>query len=180
MNKNISRISLAAVLAALYFVLTAYVFQPLSFLPVQFRVAEALMILPALTPAATPGLFLGCFLANLLNPGSLGPVDIVLGSLATLLAALGTQWLSKVLKPQVRELRWSSPKLWLLVLPTVLSNGLIVGTYLPFLLNLGNNTAVIAGSILSVAAGELVVLIALGLPLLMALKSNKQLASLSD
>lgn len=180
MNSKIYRLSLASVLAALYFVLTAYVFQPFSFLPVQFRVAEALMVLPVLTSAATPGLFLGCFLANLLNPGNLGPVDIILGSLATLLAALGTQWLGQKLRPPVGELRWSSPKLWLLTLPTIVFNGLIVGTYLPFLLELGKQPNVILGSIATVALGELVVLVALGLPLLMALKNSVFLKKFGD
>ncbi len=172
MRSKISDISLAAVLAALYFVLTAYIFQPFSFLPVQFRVAEALMLLPALTPAAIPGLFLGCFLANLLNPGNLGPVDIILGSLATLLAAVLTRRLAMRLQPPMADLRWSSPKLWLLTLPTILANGLIVGTYLPFLLDLGHSPGVIIGSMATVALGEAVVLLVLGLPLLMALKKT--------
>ncbi len=173
MKRNVYRLTLSAVLAALYFVLTAYVFQPFSFLPVPFRVAEALMLLPALTPAATPGLILGCFLANLLNPGNLGPVDVIGGSLATALAALFTQWMGARMRPAMHELRWSSPKLWLLPLPSLVFNGLIVGSYLPFLLELGHSLPVLAASIASVALGELVVLFLLGVPLLMALlKSN--------
>lgn len=175
MKKNIYRLTLSAVLAALYFVLTAYVFQPFSFLPVQFRVAEALMLLPALTPAATPGLILGCFLANLLNPGNLGPVDVIGGTLATALAALVTQWMGAQMRPAMAELRWSSAKLWLLPLPTILFNGFIVGTYLPFLLDLGHSAPILAGSIGSVALGEVVVLLVLGVPLLMAVLKTRAL-----
>lgn len=178
MKKNVYRLSLSAVLAALYFVLTAYVFQPFSFLPVQFRIAEALMLLPALTSAATPGLIFGCFLANLLNPGSLGPVDVIGGSLATALAALLTQWMGAKLRPAMSELRWSSPKLWLLPLPSIVFNGLIVGSYLPFLLELGHSVPVLASSIASVALGELAVLLVLGVPLLMTLLKTRVLESI--
>lgn len=173
MTKSIHRLSLAAVVAALYFVLTAYVFQPFSFLPLQFRVAEALMLLPVLSAAAVPGLFVGCLLANLFNPGNLGPIDIVLGSLATLLAALWTRRLAAQAEADLRRPRWFAPRLWLLILPSVVCNGLIVGSYLPFLLELGHSPAAIASSVATVALGEAAVLAILGLPLLIALRQAR-------
>ncbi len=83
----------AAVIAAAYVVLTLP-FAQFAFGMIQFRLAEALTVLAAMTPAAIPGLFLGCLLANTLNPMSLGPVDIILGSLATLISAVVTWKLS--------------------------------------------------------------------------------------
>lgn len=75
-------------IAAFYCVLTL-LFQPFSFGPVQFRIAEALTLLPVLAPEAVPGLTLGCLLANLL--GGAPWYDIVFGTLATLLAAVCTR-----------------------------------------------------------------------------------------
>ncbi|MEA5002230.1 MAG: QueT transporter family protein, partial [Christensenella sp.] len=80
----------ASLIAALYAALTLLL-APLSYGPVQVRVSEALCVLPFFTPAAVPGLFIGCMLANLYTAG-LGVMDIVVGSLATLLAATLT-WL---------------------------------------------------------------------------------------
>lgn len=81
----------AAVIAALYTVLTLVaVAMNLAFGPVQFRFSEALTILPVFTPAAIPGLTLGCVLSNLWS--SFGLADIIFGSLATLLAALCSFW----------------------------------------------------------------------------------------
>ena len=77
----------SAIIAALYAALTLLL-APLSYGPVQLRVSEALTLLPVLLPQSIPGLFVGCMLANLM--GACPWQDIVFGSLATLLAALGT------------------------------------------------------------------------------------------
>ena len=77
----------AALIAAIYTVLTL-IFQPISFGAVQFRISEALCILPVFTVSAVPGLFVGCFLANFLSGAA--PLDIVFGSLASLIGAYGT------------------------------------------------------------------------------------------
>lgn len=77
----------AALIAAIYVVLI-FVLQPISFGPIQFRLAEALTILPVLMPEAVPGLFVGVLLANILY--GLGPWDIFGGSLVSLLAAYVT------------------------------------------------------------------------------------------
>lgn len=78
----------AAIIAAIYAVLTLAI-KPLSYGAVQFRFAEALCILPVFTPAAISGLTIGCFIANLL--GSDFPLDMLFGTLATLLAAICTR-----------------------------------------------------------------------------------------
>ena len=77
----------AALIAAVYVVLTL-VFAPFSYGEIQVRISEALTILPFFTPAAIPGLFVGCILANLL--GGAIPLDIAFGSIATLIGAVFT------------------------------------------------------------------------------------------
>ena len=107
-KSSVRPIATAAVIAALYAALT-YVSAPLAFGQVQFRLSEILTVLPYFTPAAIPGLFIGCVLANVASP--FGPVDIICGSLATLLAAL----LSRVM-----------PVKWLVPLPPVICNAVTV------------------------------------------------------
>ena len=134
-RKTASRLTQGAVIAALYAVLTL-VFAPISFGPLQLRLAEILTILPMFTPAAIPGLFLGCALANLL--GGAVVLDVVFGALATLLGALGG-WL-------LRKNRWLVP------LPAVAANGVIV----PFVLRYGYGVDLpIPLMMLYVAAGEI-------------------------
>ena len=113
-NKSTLFLAQAAMIAALYVVLT-FIFAPISFREVQVRVAEALTILPVFTPAAVPGLFIGCLLANVLG-GAMIP-DVIFGSLATLIGAFFT-W----------KLRRASP--YLAPIPPILSNTLII----PFVL----------------------------------------------
>ena len=95
MNKQnpnrVFRLAVMAVIAAAYAALTI-VLAPISYGPVQFRVSEALTALPFLMPGAVWGIFAGCVLANLYT-GSV--LDIVFGSLATLLAGLLTAWFGK-------------------------------------------------------------------------------------
>lgn len=99
----------AAAIAAIYVVLTM-LFAPISFGPVQFRISEALCILPYFTPAAVPGIFLGCFLSNFLCGAAV--LDVVFGSLATLIGALGSYALRK--------------NRWAVCLPPILSNTIII------------------------------------------------------
>jgi uncharacterized membrane protein len=105
------QLAIAGTVAALYAVLAyfAAIFN-VAYGPIQCRFSEALCVLPFLFPAATPGLFIGCLVANLLSP--YGALDIVFGSLATLLAAVWTQ--------HTRH-RWLAP------LPPVICNAVIVG-----------------------------------------------------
>ena len=83
-NKKVLFTVQAAAIAAIYVVLTV-LFAPIGFGSVQVRFSEALTVLPYFTPAAIPGLFVGCFIGNIL--GGAIPLDIICGSLATLAAA---------------------------------------------------------------------------------------------
>ena len=109
-NKKVLFLTQAAMIAAIYVVLTI-VFQPFSFGQIQVRIAEALTILPMFTPAAIPGLYIGCMIGNILG-GSILP-DIIWGSFATLIGAVFTYLLRK----QSR---------YLAILPPIISNTLIV------------------------------------------------------
>ena len=103
------QLATAGIIAAVYAVLTLALPIP-QYGPIQFRVAEAMTVLPFLFPEAIPGLTVGCFLANLL--GSPMPVDWVVGTAATLIAAV---WTSKL------HHRWLAP------LPPVICNMVLVG-----------------------------------------------------
>lgn len=86
-NKLTRNLTQGAMIAAIYVVLTVS-FAPISYGPIQFRISEALCILPYFTPAAIPGLFIGCLLSNLLGTAAL--LDVIFGSLATLIGAIGS------------------------------------------------------------------------------------------
>lgn len=86
-NKKNAFMTQAAMIAAIYVVLT-FLFAPFSFGQIQVRIAEALTILPVFTPAAIPGLYIGCLIGNILG-GAILP-DIIFGSLATLIGAFFT------------------------------------------------------------------------------------------
>ncbi len=166
--KNVRFLTQAAMIAALYAVLTyAAAAVNLAYGAVQFRFSEALTVLPVFTPAAIPGLAVGCFLANLGSP--LGLVDWIFGTGATLLAAVGT-WMAR--KIQIKGVPVLAP------LPPVIANVVLVGFELSCLSSagtfaLGNFTwAAFGASALSVGIGELVICYALGLPLLLALRKT--------
>ena len=156
MKSTTHSLTRAALIAALYLLLTI-LFQPISFGAVQFRVSEALTLLPVLTADAVPGLFVGCLLANLLGGGIW--YDVVLGTIATLLAAICT-----------RKLR--NQPLLAAFMP-VLFNGLIVGpvVYMAYVRAPGAPISwpVLFSSMGTVALGELVVCYVLGLLLIKAL-----------
>ena len=167
-TKNVRFLTQAAMIAALYAVLTyAAAAVNLAYGAVQFRFSEALTVLPVFTPAAIPGLAVGCFLANLGSP--LGLVDWIFGTGATLLAAVGT-WMAR--KIQIKGVPVLAP------LPPVIANVVLVGFELSCLSSagtfaLGNFTwAAFGASALSVGIGELVICYALGLPLLLALRKT--------
>lgn len=110
-DNKIKYITKAGLIAAIYCVLTL-VLAPWGYGAIQCRIAEAMTILPFLMPEAIPGLLVGCFFANIF--GGYGPVDIVFGSLTTLLAAYIT---SKM------------PNKYLATLPPVILNGLIISIW---------------------------------------------------
>lgn len=130
---------------------------------IQFRLSEALTILSVFTPAAIPGLTIGCIIGNLSSP--MGVWDILFGSAATLLAAISARALRKV--------TFKGIPLLSLLMP-VIFNALIVGAEITFLMIEDNATfAMFAISALEVGAGELAVCLAGGIPLYYAFKKSK-------
>ncbi len=142
----------AAMIGAVYALLTVAA-APISYGVVQVRIAEALTVLPYFTPAAVPGLFVGCLIANMV--GGFGILDIVFGSLATLVSAfLVTRIRVKYLVP----------------LPPVVINAIVVGAVLHYVLELPFYL-----TFLWVGAGQLVACYGLGLPLLFVLDKRRDI-----
>ena len=149
-SKKLVVICQAAVIAALYVVLT-YVFSAFASGVIQVRVSEALTILPAFTPAAIPGLVIGCLLSNTLTGCVL--LDIIFGSVATLIGALGSYALRR--------------HTWLVPIPPIVSNMIIV----PFVLRFAYGaTDAFPFMIATVGAGEIISCYLLGMLLYGALK----------
>lgn len=160
-------LALGAVIAALYVALTLLsALWGLAYGPVQFRISEALTVLPAFTFAAVPGLTVGCLLANLFSGYS---ADMAVGTLATLAAALGTRL--------VRNIRWRGLPI-LAPLPPVLVNAAVVGAEISVFAPEGFSWAGYLSAALSVGLGELAVCFGLGLPLAAWLGSSRAMKKL--
>ena len=153
-NKKVLFLTHAAMIAAIYVVFTL-VFQAISFGEIQVRIAEALTILPAFTPAAIPGLFIGCIIGNIFG-GSILP-DIIFGSLATLIGACFTYLLRK-------QNNYLAP------LPPIISNTIIVPLILRYAY--GFNLP-IAFMMMTVGIGEVISCGVLGMILYSALTKHK-------
>ena len=154
-NKQILFLTQAALIAALYVVLTMISNAlGLASMQIQVRFSEALTILPYFTPAAIPGVFIGCLLSNLLAGGAL--LDIIFGSLATLLAAVFTYLLRK----------WK----WLAPVPPIVSNTLII----PFVLKYAYGITPVWLSFITVCAGEIISAGILGMLLIFTLAKYKR------
>jgi len=149
-----SNLCISAIVAALYTGLTLG-FQAISYGAVQFRVAEAMTLLPALLPQAIPGLTVGCLLSNLFNPMGATPYDIVFGTLATFLAA--------VLTYRMRG------NIWTRALPPVICNAVIVGLVLTYAYGID----VLWMNILTVGIGEAAVCYALGVPMIKLMEKHR-------
>ncbi len=153
-NQKTAFLTQAAMIAAIYVVLTLAL-APFSYGEVQVRISEALTILPLFTPAAIPGLFIGCFTANILG-GAILP-DIIFGSIATLAGAFFT-WLLREKPPVLGPV------------PPILANAIIV----PFVLHYGYGIPLpIPLMMLTVGAGEVISCGILGLSLYSVLKKCK-------
>lgn len=161
-DKRILYVTYAAVIAALYAVLTIAqnnLIPGSASAAIQFRVAEALTVLALYTPAAIPGLTIGCVIANISSVvAGLGVYDMVFGSAASLLAALTMYAL--------RRVRWFRLPILALFMPAIF-NGLIVGFEIDFFFvgNLSFHFVDFLYQVGCVALGELAVLFLLGLPL---------------
>ena len=144
-----------AMIGAIYVVLTMLLL-PISFGPVQFRVSEALCVLPYFTPAAVPGVFVGCLISNIL--GGCVPMDVVFGSLATLIGAVGSWYLRR--------------HKWCVCLPPILANTIIIPWVLRFAYGAEE---MIPFMMVTVGIGEVLAIGVLGNALLVTLERYKGL-----
>lgn len=158
MKKKVIFITHAALIAALYTVLTltAGAFG-LANGAIQIRISEALTVLPFFSPAAIPGLFIGCILSNLLTGCVLW--DIVFGSLATLIGAVGTYFLGRHVS------KWLSP------IPPILANTLMIPFVLAYAYGVEDGIPFL---MLTVGAGEVISCGILGLILMKAIEPVKK------
>lgn len=163
MNRVVRFIVIAGVVAALYVVLML-IFMPISLGVVQVRVAEALCVLPMLTPAAIPGLAVGCLISNLVGVTSAAVAaeavvfDVIFGSLTTLIAA--------VLSYAMRRNKWVATA------PPVVLNALIIGAILTWAYK---ESMPYLFTVLYIAAGQAIACYGVGIPLYNALEKHKTL-----
>lgn len=149
-NDLTKRLTRTALIAAIYAVVTLAI-APFAYGNIQFRISEVLVLLAVFDPLYIGGLTLGCLIANLLGPN--GPMDVIFGTLATLISVYAIYLTGKLIKNYKIKLLVAS--IW----PTVF-NGLIIGWMLnklyglPLILSIGE-----------VALGELVVITCIGVPL---------------
>ena len=156
MNKT-KFLTQAAMIAAIYIILVE-IFKPVSYGIMQVRVAEVLTILPYFTPAAVPGLTVGVLISNTLGPN--GMLDIIFGTLATLIAAY---------------LTYKTQKKILAPLPPILINAVIIGGMLYYIF-LGTADETALPVIMAwVAMGQTIVCYGLGYPLLLILDKYRDI-----
>ena len=163
MKSRTKNIAVASAIAAIYTVLTLFPgLSMFSFGAVQFRVSEALCVLPVFTPAAVYGLTAGCFVSNILS--STGLLDMIFGTLATLLATMCTY--------RMRRLHTA-----VALIPPVVFNGVIVGWMITYFYTetAGRFTEILLLNMSTVALGEFGVCYFLGLPLANILKKHKNI-----
>lgn len=153
-GKN-KQLAVGGIVAALYMAITLTPgINIISYGPVQFRIAEALTVLPFIYPGAVFGLFIGCLLANLFGP--VGIQDVIFGSLCTLIAAWFTYLLRKTDIPALAPL------------PPIIVNALGVSAYLYIFFDLPYWVLVA-----QIAFGQTIVCYVLGLPLLLFIRKHE-------
>ncbi|WFR57329.1 QueT transporter family protein [Anaerocolumna sp. AGMB13025] len=153
MSKKTLYITQAALIAAIYVVLVI-IFKPISFTYIQVRIAEALTILPYFTPAGIPGVTIGCLLANVVSGSDM--LDIIFGTLATLVGAIGSYVLRK--------------HKFLIPLPPILANSIVV----PWILRYAYAVPLsIPFMMLTVGIGEVISCGIIGLILLFVLNRHR-------
>ena len=149
---TVRQLTACAIVAALYAVITI-ASGPLAYDLMQFRLSEALIVLCWFEPVLAVGVTLGCFLANIFS--TVTALDIVIGTLATAIACVLT-------------IRIKNP--WLVPLPNILANAILVGGMLAWVIFPDNLAMGFAIAFAQVGFGELVVMYVLGMPLLFALR----------
>lgn len=167
-NKKVKFLAQSAVIAALYVVFTLIASAlGLSSHVIQVRFSEALTILPLFTSAAIPGLFVGCILANLLAGAVV--FDVILGSIATLIGALGTWLIGKFLLHKGKFAAFLAP------IPPILANMIIV----PYVLKIAYGAPeAIPYMMMTVGIGEIISCGILGLLLYFVLNKHRKLIEL--
>ncbi len=156
MKLDARQIAIAGVIAAIYVIITITPgINAISYGMIQFRIAEALTVLPFIYPGAIPGLFVGCLLANIFGP--VGLHDIIFGSILTLMAA----WLTYVLRKTKQP--------WLAPIPPIVLNAFGVSAYLHFLFG-----EPYWAFVLWIGIGQTVVIYLLGYPLLLILRRRER------
>ena len=167
MKISVRKIAFSGIIAALYAGLTIAI-MPLSYGPVQLRISEALCILPFFFPFSVLGLFVGCIAANILSPY---PLDVIVGSAASLLAALCTMYIGKMKKRDHISIKA------LACFPPVLFNAVLIGAMIAYIMvSEGAADAFLPAFISSglwVGLGQLIVLYVLGLPLMVYLPKTR-------
>ena len=162
----------AAMIAAIYVVLTMLANSiGLASQDIQVRFSEALTILPFFTPAAIPGLFVGCIIGNIVT--SCHPIDVIFGSLATLIGALGTYFIAHgFTRPGDKNYYSKNPlKKWLTPIPPIVANMLIVPHVIAYCYGSDYTLPI---STLFVGAGEVISCFMMGMVLLYALEPHKR------
>ena len=161
---SVRRLVRCAVIAAVY-VVVCLVLAPFSYGAVQVRVAEALCLLPVFGAEYIVGVTLGCFLANLIGSTA---IDVVFGTLATLMACLVTYKLRNV---RIKGLAIPA------ALPPVVFNMIIVGAFeITFFFSDGAPTAALAAfNAVTVGIGEIISCTVLGVALVKLIESNDSL-----
>ena len=156
-NKSVQFLTQAAMIAAIYVVLTMLANAlGLASYAIQIRFSEALTILPYFTFAAVPGVTIGCLIANILAGGAL--LDIIFGTFASLLGALGTYYLRKKSK-------------WLAPVPPIVANAIIV----PPVLYFAYGITPVWFSFITVSIGEVICCGVMGMALLFALLKYRKI-----
>ena len=150
-NKTARHLAAAGIIAALYAALT---FQPYSSTPIQVRIAEALTVLPVFTPAAVPGVFIGCLVGNLLQGSHM--LDVIFGSLTTLAAAVLTRYLRK--------------RIYAALAPPVVLNAVFVGLIVQYCYG---SPFMLPVTMLTVGAGQVVACYGGGVGLYYLLRKHK-------
>ena len=166
MNKNKKKTTFvvqSAVIAALYAGLTyAAGMMNLAYGSIQFRFSEALTILAAISPAAIPGLTIGCFLGNITSP--YGIIDIICGTLATFIAA--------ILSYKTRNIKFKDFPLLSAFFP-VIANAIIVGIEITIFMPEGFKLQAFLINAMQIAIGQFAMCYGLGLPLYKVIKKTK-------
>ena len=159
---NIKQMAIYSIVAALYVALTLTL-SPIAFSAIQFRFAEALILLCFFNKKYSIPLILGCFISNLASP--LGWPDIVFGTLATILAVIGVMYSKNIVVASIFP---------------VVCNAVIVGLELTFVFNGSFDWLLFGTNAICVAIGEIVTVSILGVMLFAILRRNEKFMELID